>query len=442
MVNTEVFIYISLFNVQGLIPKTKPSCVSYIEDVLKGKKQVFICLTETWLKNDDHSDAELNIPGYQIFRADRDFTKRKSKKSSVGRLSGGVVLYIRDDLASSMEVHLRFSNGVVECLVMHSLVHNLCIVGVYRAPDDITGGHRSTAREFSQCLESVSSILSSFQSSEPDIVFLGDFNLPNCDWKSNVCSGPKTEKECFSALRELLVCFGLVQYVHTPTHFQGNTLDLLFLNNSFMLHSYENHEVLRSISHHNIVEAMIIYSLPTSNNSRLNKSKPRPLLSPLSKFNFHSECVDWGLVNENFSQIDWEKEFNGVNVDQITDKFLEVCLDIAYKSNIPLKVRKKYRQNRIPIYRRRLMSQRNRAHKRIFKIGNKEVSSIKKLKKKLVTIEEKLMKSYSDSKVFEENKAIDAIKSNPKFFYAYARNIPSQKYRLDHLSAIRLVISL
>ena len=231
--------------------------------------------------------------------------------------------------------------------------------------------------------------------------------------------------------------------IHTPTHFQGNTLDLLFLNNSSMLHSYENHEILHSISHHNIVEAMIIYSLPTSNNSRLNKSKPRPLLSPLSKFNFHSECVDWGLVNENFSQIDWEKEFiNGLNVDQITEKFLEVCLDIAYKSNIPLKVRKKYRQNRIPIYRRRLMSQRNRAHKRIFKIGNKEVSSIKKLKKKLVTIEEKLMKSYSDSKVFEENKAIDAIKSNPKFFYAYARNIPSQKYRLDHLSAIRLVISL
>ena len=77
-----------MFNVQGLIPKTKPSCVSYIEDVLKDKKQPFICLTETWLKHDDHSDAELNIPGYQVFRADRDFTKRKSKKSSVGRLSG------------------------------------------------------------------------------------------------------------------------------------------------------------------------------------------------------------------------------------------------------------------------------------------------------------------------------------------------------------------
>ena len=56
--------YFSLFNVQGLKPKTRPSSVPYVRDILHEKKQLFICLTETWL--DDHLAAEVDIPGYHI----------------------------------------------------------------------------------------------------------------------------------------------------------------------------------------------------------------------------------------------------------------------------------------------------------------------------------------------------------------------------------------
>ena len=57
--------YFSYFNTQGLYPKTKDSKVSFIKDILVDKDQLFIGLTETWLK--DNLDAELQINGYNLF---------------------------------------------------------------------------------------------------------------------------------------------------------------------------------------------------------------------------------------------------------------------------------------------------------------------------------------------------------------------------------------
>ena len=72
---------------------------------------MFIGLTETWLK--DHQDSEISIDGYVIFRSDRV----RQKKSNRGRESGGVAFYVRKDLAKSMEVLLKYSNGVIEILL-------------------------------------------------------------------------------------------------------------------------------------------------------------------------------------------------------------------------------------------------------------------------------------------------------------------------------------
>jgi hypothetical protein len=76
----------------------------------------------------DHIDAELHINGYSLFRADR---KRK-KNSRRGRLSGGAAAYVRDDIASSMETLMKFSNDVIEILGLYSSVENLFISVIYR----------------------------------------------------------------------------------------------------------------------------------------------------------------------------------------------------------------------------------------------------------------------------------------------------------------------
>ena len=73
-------------------------------------------LTETWLK--DHNDAELCIEGYEIFRSDR-----KRSKSPFGRCSGGVAIYMREDISSHFKQIVTHSNGVIEviCLSLTTL---------------------------------------------------------------------------------------------------------------------------------------------------------------------------------------------------------------------------------------------------------------------------------------------------------------------------------
>ena len=54
-------------------------------------------ITESWA-NHLITDAELAIPGFDMFRRDRD-----------GRVGGGVVLYIRSTLKASVENNLTLS---------------------------------------------------------------------------------------------------------------------------------------------------------------------------------------------------------------------------------------------------------------------------------------------------------------------------------------------
>ena len=67
-----------------------------------------IALTETWLH--DHLDAEVSIPDFQPpFREDR-----KRQRAKRGRASGGVAVYVHEELAA--ENVFPFSSGVIECV--------------------------------------------------------------------------------------------------------------------------------------------------------------------------------------------------------------------------------------------------------------------------------------------------------------------------------------
>ena len=82
---------IAPLNLQGLKPRTVPTNVPYIQDLLLYNKLLFIALTETWLK--DHLDAEVNVQGYKLFRQDRTTTKIKRK----GRDGGGTACYLKTE---------------------------------------------------------------------------------------------------------------------------------------------------------------------------------------------------------------------------------------------------------------------------------------------------------------------------------------------------------
>ena len=169
----------SVFNCYGLKPNTVPSKVPYIADLLSENNQLFMAVTETWLSN--HKDGELHIDGYKLFRGDR----KRVKKTSRGRFSGGVGCYVRVDLACTMEVITNFSNGVIELLCLYSKVHNMFISVVYRQPDDRVGNHRSTEIEFRAVMDRLNKALSDLPDPTPNIFVCGDFNLPHANWLDN-----------------------------------------------------------------------------------------------------------------------------------------------------------------------------------------------------------------------------------------------------------------
>ena len=185
-------------------------------------------LTETWLS--DHVDAELHIKNYSIYRSDRSRLKKKR-----GRYSGGAAIYIRDDIAASTDTLLKYSNGVVELLCLYIQSENLVLCVIYRQPNDEKGGNSSTASEFTEPLQKLSTTFDELPTPCPDIILAGDFNLPKTRWPDGLpvkgCS--PDERALLSLLSSLTAKHFLTQHILEPTHEAGNILDLIFTNNPF-----------------------------------------------------------------------------------------------------------------------------------------------------------------------------------------------------------------
>ena len=166
-------------NVQGLAPQTVHSKVPFISDLIVHDKQLFIGLSETWLKN--HKEAELAIEGYTIFRCDS-----ARKRSRRGRETGGTAFYVRDDIAITSEPIVKHSSESVQLLCLYSKVENLAVACLYRQPDDKAHGHPSTPNDLRVALNKLVSGLAGLNPA-PDIILGGDFNLPHVSWPEGIC---------------------------------------------------------------------------------------------------------------------------------------------------------------------------------------------------------------------------------------------------------------
>ena len=412
----------SVFNVQGLVPKTVISKVPFISDMLHENNSLFINLTETWLGQ--HNEAELQINGYKIFKSNRNLKGRSSK----GRLSGGVASYLRNDFAVMFESILQFSNGVVEAQCLYSKKMHLAIVNLYRQPDNKI--HRSTCKEFHQAIKKVSDTIAALRAPSPDIIMTGDFNLPHVDWSNcSTTSGiTNDERKMFDLLCSFANDFFLTQVVTKPTHFQGNTLDLVFTNNKDLFFKYQCINTVRSISHHKVVEVYTKLNLKESKATQKN-DVDKQAKAPLSLLNFYDENINWTLLNEELSSVDWVVEFKNLNVDLILDKFLRICYEIAQK-HVPLKKLPKKR-NVIPQVRRKLMTRKRCINKRLLRTSSP--STIRHLKSELIEIEKKMVNSHRTCKENEETQAIQLIKKNTKYFFSYAKRFSKLKNNIGPL---------
>ena len=365
------------------MPKTIPSKVQFIEDILLEKRQLFVALTETWLR--DETAVELAINGYKLLRSDR-----KRKKKNKGRNSGGVALYLREDIAATTDTILEYSNGVIEFLVVYSKQENLLITVLYRQPNDSSHGNLSTKVEFADSIKTLNSTLSSIKGETPDVVLCGDFNLPGVNWPDETVTTatPIDIRNMFDDLKQLNDEYFLSQVINHPTHKDGNVLDLLFNNNTSLIHDIDYFPVLRSTSDHLLIECTSKYKYKSKLNIEIENPPP---LNPLQIYNFFSESTKWDDIYAELANYDWNREFRNELPHYSLNKCLTVCLEII-ENYVPKRYNydnKKIR--RIPRERRILMRKRSKLKAQYLK-ATLPTKSLR-IREKLLNIEKQLQRS-------------------------------------------------
>ena len=167
--------------------------------------------------------ALLSLPGYMLFN---NFHCDEGLVSNGIR---GVCTYVRDTLSAS---EVSFTNTTFQEQLWLKLRldggDTLYLGCIYRSP---SGDPYMSVRDLSHLLESVCALNPSH------LLIVGDFNLPQIDWRQNLCMTSESHyaAKFFSAVQDAY----LFQHVKEPTRFRDGVepslLDLIMTNEEHMI---------------------------------------------------------------------------------------------------------------------------------------------------------------------------------------------------------------
>ena len=408
-------------NIRGLYPKSDKSKIPYLADLAKETNAPFICITESHL-NPDILDAEVSIPGYNIFRSDR-----------IGRSHGGVVIYVRKDLAVKSE--LKDSNSYCDSLALQIPQLNLVLVNIYRPPSCLED-------MFTKSLEATTNFLNGLEESGKCVntyLVVGDFNFPflkfsdsefsvnnlkkcNLCYDKSECVHTSSEKRQASKLLEFSEEFFLDQYIKKPTRKQ-NILDLCFTNDHLLIHSYQT--IINSLlrDHYTICINLNYKYTNTPDPKKINHYK-----TSIPEYDLKAgDEEDWLRLNLLLNQVDWQNILENLSPEESVSKFLtllEEKVSMIFQRTPAFQQKEeqlknqpegRFRsENRIPKKIRNLMRNKSKLSKAVLK--TKSVVRCVKLTEKLEEIELLLKSSYENRRLEKENQAIKKIKMDPKVF--------------------------
>ena len=139
----------------------------------------------------------------------------------------------------------------------------------------------------------------------------------------------------------------------------------------------------------------------------------------LSTYNY--ETADWKSIKLRLKNINWSEMLENYKTsEEKMNKILEVVIKIIEENCLKYKYRRGALINKIPRDRRILLRKRKKIRAQL---ERKVVSSSRKsvIKKSMGEIDNRLLLSHENEKNDMEKRAIENIKSNPKHFFAYAR---------------------
>ena len=350
----------------------------------------FVAVTETWLWA-DHTDAQVNISGFNVSRSDRR-----------SRGGGGVLLYSHENYPIS-EVE-KYDDSLCQCLFAKFDSLKMAIFVVYRPPN--------TEREsFQGCLAFVRDCIEGRLDDSFQVCLTGDLNFPHIDWKcERVLSGHDAEsRNSADALLQLLESNLMVQMIDCPTR-ERNILDIFCTNNPSFVLSKEVLEV--SFSDHHLVS--LIVGLRQTGQVRAGISKR--IADGFEQLNFHIlKDSDYHAISCDICAYDWEELQNSCTAEEFPLLLNGALLDICMR-HVP--------QKRLRTSRRRVANALRRRRKRIrsrLRKTDESSRSYAELVDNLSKLDLEIKAAYQSERARMERLAIEKIKADPKYFYSYAK---------------------
>ena len=347
---------------------------------------MMLIVTETHL-NSEISDAEVNMEGFLLYRADRE-----------GRKCGGVAIYLRKDIAKYTVKVTSGSDSYVEFLMIHIKKLNLVVAAVYSPP-------QVDRRKLFSAMDQIKLKYEEIGEPSPSLVICGDFNLPGIDWTNSSQGLSGHIRDYMQTLRDDLF---LTQIILAPTR-NDNILDLCFVNNEDWIMNTDIRED-KSLSDHNLI---IIDTSLEFNNAISGVPFQQDSLDGL---NFYNERTDWSAINEELCAINWQNVLLGKTVDQMYSIIMEKLLEICRK-HVPRRINRN-RKSLIPRDRKALF----RRKRRILGRRLRNDSDRERQKLDLEELGREMKLSHEKELKNEEEKAVAAIKRNPKYFYKYVKS--------------------
>ena len=336
-----------------------------------------MAITETWL-----SPGELfsfaGFDTYNVLRTDRV------------KVGGGVALLLHPSLRfNSIAVDFVCKYMSLLCcdiLPCNSLAHPLRCIVIYRPPN-------STAYALNNLCRTLIKLIAE---TKHDIVILGDFNFPHCDWSTMTVHGNDAQSTKFM---DTCCHLGLKQLVSFPTHLH-NILDLI---------------LVRSVSSVSCVTE-IVSGPPLSLcdhccvKFELTKTDipALPVVQPTRCF---QKC-NFDAANNLLNAVNWDMLFlNCVTVDEMVSCFMSVINEVIDKT-VPMKIPfAHFHKPPLPRSLRRLIL-RKRAAWRHYKMTNKPIH-----RSKFIAISKKCRRASRENWAKYEDGL--AKTKNRKRFYSY-----------------------
>ena len=236
-----------------------------------------VLIQETWLKPDSHTDNDISITGYSVFRKDRLWQEH-----------GGVLAYVKDGLCVSiLEENINTADFEVLWLRFHAGSNDLFIANVYRCPSSDSSVFNALASdvEYFQATNSNSKIL-----------IVGDLNCHHSSWLgSKDCNGLGKSNDAGISCYELCLTVGLENLVSGNTYLRNSgqavsVLDLVLTDSPLLVKNLTLENPIGCSPH-------CVVSFSFDMVSKVQKS--------YSKISWKYHRADWDGFCDYLQQCDW-----------------------------------------------------------------------------------------------------------------------------------------